>query len=80
MSTAIVLDEQHFDVAVAKARELGTTPEAYVQSLIDAATLSFDEILAPVRESFRQGGATEDELDASVTEARKAIHASRDRK
>ena len=77
MSTAIILDERHFETALAKARELGTTPEAYVQSLIDAATLTFDDILAPVRESFRQSGATEDELDAAVTEARKAIRRDR---
>jgi hypothetical protein len=35
-------------------------------SLIDAATLTFDEILAPVREGFRKSGVTEEELDAAL--------------
>ena len=60
--------------AVEKARELGKTPEGYIGSLIDAATLTFDHVLAPARAAFRKGGATEEELDDAVTEARKAIH------
>jgi hypothetical protein len=59
---------------------LGKTPGRYIESLIDADMLSFDEILAPVRESFAKSGATEDELDEAVNEARKAIHARSRRK
>ncbi|MDB5302095.1 MAG: hypothetical protein JWO87_3758 [Phycisphaerales bacterium] len=73
MDTTVTLDDQHFKVATEKARELGTTPERYICSLIDAATLTFDEILAPVREEFRKSGVTEEELDDAVTEARNAI-------
>jgi hypothetical protein len=73
MGTTVTLDERHFKAAAKKARELGKTPEGYIESLIDAATLTFDEILAPVREGFRKSGVTEDELDAAVAEARKAI-------
>jgi hypothetical protein len=80
MGTTITLDKRHFKAAAAKARALGTTPETFIESLIDAATLSFDEILAPVRKSFARSGVTEDELDEVVTKARKAIHARSRRK
>lgn len=75
MTTAIMLDEKHFQAAIEAAHELGTTPEHYIASLIDAARTSFDEILAPVREEFRKSGITEQELDDAVNEARQAIHA-----
>jgi hypothetical protein len=74
MSTTITLDDRHYKAVADKARELGTTPEHYVHSLIDAASLTFDEILAPVRDAFAKSGVTEDELDDVVSEARKAIH------
>jgi hypothetical protein len=80
MATTITLDNRHFKAAANKARKLGKTPETHIQSLTDADTLTFDEILAPVRESFLSGGATEDELDEAVSEARKAIHALSRRK
>lgn len=80
MGTTVTLDKRHFQAAAEKARELGKTPVGYIESLIDADMLTFDEILAPVRESFAKGGATEDELDAAVNEARKAIHAQPRRK
>ena len=75
MGTTVTLDKRHFQAAAEKARELGKTAATYIESLIDADTLTFNEILAPVRESFAKGGATEDELDDVVNEARKAIHA-----
>ena len=80
MSTAVMLDKRHFKAAAQKARELGTTPQTYIESLIDAAALSFDEILAPARKGFAASGVTEDELDEAVTQARKAIHAQSRRK
>jgi len=73
MNTSITLDEHHFKTAAEEARKLGTTPEAYVQSLIDAATTAFDDLAAPFQESFSRSGATEDELDAAITEARRAL-------
>ena len=73
MNTNITLDEYHFKTAAAEARKLGTTPEAYVQSLIDAATTGFDDLAAPFKESFARGGSSEDELDAAVSEARRAL-------
>jgi hypothetical protein len=80
MSTTITLDKHHFKAAADKARELGQTPETFIASLIDAATLTFDEILAPVRKGFAESGVTEEELDDAVSEARKAIHARTRRK
>jgi hypothetical protein len=74
MTTAIMIDEKHFQAAIEAAQELGTTPEHYIESLIDAAQTSFEEILQPVREEFRKSGTTEEELDAAVNEARRAIH------
>lgn len=72
-NTTIILDDRRFKAAEKKAHELGTTPEGFINSLIDAATLSFDEILAPVREAFAASGVKEEELDAAVIEARHAI-------
>jgi hypothetical protein len=80
MGTTVRIDKRHFEAASEKARELGKTPETYIESLIDADALTFDQILAPVRKSFAKGGATEDELDEAVNEARKAIHAQSRRK
>jgi hypothetical protein len=74
MSTTITLDKRHFKAASDKARALGTTPETFVESLIDAATLTFDEVLAPVRKSFAKSAVTESELDVVVSQARKNIH------
>lgn len=67
----ITLDERHFKAAVAKARELGQTPARYIESLIDAATLSFDEILAPAREGYRADGVSQEALDDAVDVARR---------
>lgn len=73
MSTTLTLDKRHFQAAVQKARELGKTPWTYIQSLIDAATLTLDEILSPVRKGFAASGVTEDPLDEAVAQARKTI-------
>ena len=80
MGTTITLDKRHYKAAADKAREMGKTPETFIESLIDAATLTFDEVLAPVRKGFAKSGVTEDELDEAVNEARKAIHARARRK
>lgn len=69
-STTITLDERHFEAVSQKARELGTTPAEFIHSLIDAATLGFDEILSPVRNAFGTSGASEEDLDEAINEAR----------
>jgi hypothetical protein len=79
MVAIVTLDKKHSKVAAQAARELGTTAEHYVHQLIDAANMTFDEILAPVRKGFRESGVTEEELDDVVNKARKVIHAKRQR-
>ena len=74
MDTAIILDERHFHVAVERARELGTTPEVYVQALIDQAGRSFDEILAPVRKGFE--AMSDDEIEELFDRATKSARSS----
>jgi hypothetical protein len=62
----------------ARAEQAGLTPERYVKHLVDedlaleqtAQTTSFEELLAPVREQFRQSGMTGDELDALIERAK----------
>jgi len=77
MDTTVTLDKRHFKAASDTARKLGTSPQAYIHSLIDAANLTFDQLLAPVRDGFRKSGVSRSELDVVVTRARKAIHAKR---
>lgn len=72
-TTTIVLDDRRFKAATKRAEELGTTPEDFINSLIDAATLTFDEILSPVREAFAASDITESDLDDAVAEARDAL-------
>ena len=74
MDNTVTLDERRCKAAAAKARELGKTPGGYIESLIDAAASSFDEILAPVREGFRNSGMSEADLDELVNQARREIH------
>jgi hypothetical protein len=65
-----------------RADQAGPTPERYVKNLVDvdlavdqaAQSTTFDELLAPVREQFRQSGMAEDELDALVERARTNYH------
>ena len=62
------------------ARSAGKTGEEYLRTLIEAEILSrqsFSEILAPIRQSFKAGGMTEDELDALVEEARGKVYQRR---
>jgi hypothetical protein len=74
------LDKRRSKAAARKARELGTTPEGFVELLIDAATMTFDELLAPVRDAFARSGVTESELDDAVAKARRNIYSSSSRK
>jgi hypothetical protein len=76
MQTTVTLDKKHFSAAAKKAQKLGTTTDAYIERLIDADTMSFAELMAPVGEAFRKSDVTEDELDATVASARRAIYAT----
>jgi hypothetical protein len=74
----ITLDEDHFEIARERARELGKTPDEFIASLLQALAETFDDILTPVREGFRASGVTEHEFEDAVNEARKAIHQKSD--
>jgi phage gp29-like protein len=77
-SRSVILDEEHFRVVEDKARALGTTTDAFVTKLIDAAEaldeLSFDELLAPVRKGFDH--LNDEELDTIFAEAKSRISGS----
>ena len=56
--------------------KLGKSMEDYLRSVIEAELLSqqpFREILAPIRQDFRQTGLTEDEFDTVIERERQAI-------
>jgi hypothetical protein len=80
-SRSVILDEEHFQVAEDKARELGTTTDEFVSRLIDTekalAELSFDQLLAPVREGFDH--LSDDELDRLFSDAKDRPAESADR-
>ena len=60
-----------------RAKNAGKTPSEYVRSLVERDLLagdSFDEVLKPIRQGFRESGVTENELDVLVAQARKAHH------
>lgn len=77
MDRTVPLDSRRYKVVVTKAHELGTTPQRFVQTLIDAATSTFDEILAPVREQVRQRGIKPSDIDRAVSQARRSLHVGR---
>lgn len=52
MVTTITLDEPRFKVIATRASALGKTPLEYLQSLIDADSRTFGEILEPARQGF----------------------------
>ena len=79
IANTVNLDDRHFKAVADKAREPGTTPEVYIHSLIEAATMGFDELLSPVRRACAESGANEFELDGAVNAALKAFHAENER-
>jgi len=59
------------------SRSKGKSADDYLRMLIEAEILSeqsFSEILAPIRQSFRESGMTEAELDALFEDARAKVH------
>lgn len=61
-----------------RARERGCSDvNKYVERLITTDLLSaksFDEILAPIRQSFQESGISEDELEALLEETREEVY------
>ena len=59
------------------AKEKNKSVEEYVKEMIEVKVLSrqtFDEILAPVRQDFRESGMTEADLDALFEKARENVY------
>jgi hypothetical protein len=59
------------------SRSKGKSAEEYLRMLIEAEILSaqsFSEILAPIRQSFRESGMTEGQLDTLFEDARQKVH------
>jgi len=59
------------------SRSEGKSAEEYLRMLIEVEILSkqsFSEILAPVRQSFRESGMSEDQLEALFEDAREKAH------
>lgn len=57
-------------------QDAGKSAEEYVRTLIEVEVLArrpFSEILAPIRQSFKESGMTEEELDALVERARERV-------
>ena len=71
MNTAIVLDEKDFKAVAEKSRANGQTPEQYFHALIQVDGLTFDDILAPIRQGFAT--TSDEELDELLLRARKAM-------
>jgi flagellar biosynthesis/type III secretory pathway protein FliH len=66
-----------------KAQHSGKSAADYVRDLIEAdllASRSFDEILAPMRQGFKESGMSEEELDALFEEAREEGYQERQAK
>jgi predicted DNA-binding protein len=59
------------------AREKGKTTEQYVYEILETqilASKSFDEILAPIRQGFKESGMSEDEITAMFEKARDEVY------
>jgi len=71
------LPEGTSEAIKALSRSKGKSTEEYLRTLIEAEILSeqtFAEILAPIREGFRESGMTEEQLDTLFEEARRKVH------
>ena len=59
------------------SRSKGKSAEEYLRTLIEAEILSeqtFSEILASIRQSFRESGMTEEQLEALFEDASDKVH------
>lgn len=65
------------------AFQKGKSATDLVREMIEVEVLSarsFDEVLAPIRQGFKDSGLSEDELDSLFEEAREDIHRDRQKK
>ena len=81
MELIITVSDEAKGALEQRAREHGCSDvAAYVERLITTdllAAKSFDEILAPIRQTFHASGMSEDEADALFAEAREEVYQER---
>jgi hypothetical protein len=81
MELTITVSDDAKSALEQRARERGfTDAKHYVERLIQTDLLagkSFDEILAPIRQSFQEGEMSEDEITNLFEEAREEIYQER---
>lgn len=59
------------------AKEKGKSTEQFVYEVLETqilASKSFDEILAPIRQGFKESGMSEDEITAMFEKARDEVY------
>jgi hypothetical protein len=59
-----------------RAAERGRPVSEYLREVIERSVMSFDEILAPIRDGFERSGLSEEELDQLFAEAREEVSAA----
>jgi hypothetical protein len=81
MELTITVADETKSALEQRARERGYSDVSrYVERLISTDLLAarpFDEILAPVRKTFKESGASEGELEALFEEAREEVYRER---
>ena len=81
MELVITVPEEAKDALEQSARERGCHDvTTYVERLITTdllAVRSFDDILAPIRQTFQASGMSEDEVEALFEEAREEVYQER---
>ena len=81
MELTITVADETKSALEQRARERGYSDVSrYVERLISTDLLAakpFDEILAPVRKTFKESGASDGELEALFKEAREEVYRER---
>ncbi|HEX8520847.1 MAG TPA: hypothetical protein VF669_01240 [Tepidisphaeraceae bacterium] len=73
---SVSLDEKHYQAAEERARQLGTTPQQYLQGLIEHDNETFDQILTDTRRGFEN--LDDAALDELFDKAQKYARQQRD--
>ncbi len=81
MELTITVADETKSALEQRARERGYSDVSkYVERLISTDLLAakpFDEILAPIRQTFRESGVSEDEFETLFEEAREEVYRER---
>lgn len=81
MELTVIVPDETKSALEQRARERGYSDVSkYVARLISADLLAakpFDEILAPIRQTFQESGMSDDDLEALFEEAREEVYQER---